>query len=80
MAEDTDALIALFAEVLQVQAAELTDDSSPESVRRWDSLGAMALVTAIEERFNVQLSTKQIMRMNTIGRARKALQAMNVRI
>jgi acyl carrier protein len=78
MSEQPDALIALFAGVLQVDPAELNDDSSPETVKRWDSLAAMALVTAIEERFEVQLSTKQIMRMNTIGRARKALQAMKV--
>ena len=80
MAQDTDALIALFAEVLQVPAAELHEESSPETVKRWDSLAAMALVTAIEERFDVQLSTKQIMKMNTIGRARKALQAMKVSV
>jgi acyl carrier protein len=80
MTTDTDTLIALFAEVLQVEPAELNDDSSPETVKRWDSLAAMTLVTAIEERFNVQLSTRQIMKMNTIGRARKALQAMRVNV
>lgn len=80
MPEPNDVLISLFAEVLQMPAAELDDDSSPETVKRWDSLAAMALVAAIEERFDVQLSTKQIMKMNTIGRARKALQAMKVSV
>jgi acyl carrier protein len=78
MTDGMDSLIALFAEVLQVAPDELNDDSSPDNVKRWDSLAAMTLVTAIEERFNVQLSTRQIMKMNTIGRARKALQAMSV--
>ena len=39
-----DALIEVFAEVLQVDPAELNDDSSPDNVKRWDSLAAMALV------------------------------------
>jgi acyl carrier protein len=74
----SDVLIELFAEVLGVDAAVLNDDSSPENLKQWDSLAAMALVAAIEEKFKVQLSTKQIMKMSTIGRARKALQAMSV--
>jgi acyl carrier protein len=73
-----DVLIQLFSEVLEVDATELSDESSPENVKRWDSLAAMALVAAIEEKFNVQLSTKQIMKMSTIGRARSALQSMKV--
>jgi acyl carrier protein len=76
----SDALIELFADVLAIDPDELSDESSPETVKRWDSLAAMMLVAAIEERFDVQLSTKQIMQMSTIGRARKALRRMNVAV
>lgn len=75
-----DALIELFAEVLQVEPAALNDNSSPDNVRQWDSLAAMHLVAAIEEKFNVQLSTKEIMKMSTIGLARKTLQGKNVTV
>jgi acyl carrier protein len=75
-----DVLIELFAEVLRVDAVKLDDDSSPENLKQWDSLAAMALVAAIEETFMVRLSTKQIMKMSTIGRARKALQSMSVAV
>jgi acyl carrier protein len=73
-----DTLIQLFADVLQVPPAELTDSSSPENVKQWDSLAAMDLVAAIEEKFNVRLSTKEIMKMSTIGLARKTLQSKKV--
>lgn len=73
-----DPLAELFAEVLGVDVARLNDDSSPESVKEWDSLAAMNLVSAIEERFNVQLSTKDILKMSTIGRARENLRGRNV--
>ena len=74
----SDALIQLFAEVLHIDEVELHDDSSPENLKQWDSLAAMDLVAAIEEKFQVRLSTKEIMKMSTIGRARAALQGKGV--
>lgn len=73
-----DSLIQVFADVLEIDPAVLNDDSSPDNVQGWDSLSAMKLVAAIEEKFNVRLSTREIMKMSTIGRARKALQNKNV--
>lgn len=70
----SDPLIALFAEILEVDPTILSEESSPDNVSAWDSLAAMHLVAAIEERFEVRLSTKDIMKMNTIARARAALQ------
>jgi acyl carrier protein len=75
-----DPLIQLFAEVLEIDPGELHDDSSPDTVQQWDSLAAMKLVSAIEEKFNITLSTKEIVKMSTIGRARKTLQSKNVEI
>jgi len=75
-----DVLIQLFAEVLQVDPTELSDNSSPDNLKQWDSLAAMHLVVAIEERFKVRLSTKEIMKMSTIGLARKTLQTKQVAV
>lgn len=76
----SDRLIDLFAEELEVEVDELNDESSPENVESWDSLAAMRLVCAIEEEFDVRLGTGDIMKMNTIGRAREALKKMGVEI
>ena len=76
----SDTLIHLFAEVLNVKPEELDEESSPDNLKQWDSLAAMDLVSAIEEKFNVQLSTKEIMRMSSIGRARKTLQGKSVAV
>ena len=73
-----DVLAELFAEVLEVDPAELNDDSSPENVKQWDSLAAMKLVCAIEEKFKIQLSTREIMKMSTIGLARVTLRNKGV--
>ena len=73
-----DKLISIFAEVLNVSATELSDDSSPENTPQWDSLAAMHLVAAIEESFLVELSTGDIMTMRSIGFARQVLRKMGV--
>ena len=76
----SDVLRSLFAEVLDVDIGRLSEDSSPESLKEWDSLKAMELVSAIEEKFKIQLSTKEIMKMTTIGLARKTLRSKNIEV
>lgn len=73
-----DKLIGLFAAVLNVPAEELNEESSPANEKRWDSLAAMQLVAAIEEQFDIELSTAEIMMMDSIGIARKVLRTKNV--
>jgi acyl carrier protein len=73
-----DALILVFAEGLGVDPATLSEDSSPENTPEWDSLAAMTLVALIEEQFSVRLSTREIMKMQTIALARSVLSGKDV--
>ncbi len=74
----SDPLIELFAEGLDVEVVELSDETSPETAEEWDSLAAMNLVTLIEDTFAVQLSTRDIMKMRSIGLARDVLRSKGV--
>lgn len=76
----SDRLVKLFSEVLEVDLSALNDESSPDTIEQWDSLGAMHLVAAVEGEFGVQLSTREIMKMTTIGFAREALRKKGVDI
>ncbi len=76
----TDALIALFAEELDVEASALNDQSSSETVDSWDSLAAIRLVAAVESEFGVSLTAREIMRMRTIGIVREVLQEKKIDI
>ena len=73
-----DKLTNLFAEVLRIDACSLNDGSSPDTVAEWDSVAVMNLVAAIEDTFDVTLSTREIIAMRSIGLARKALRAKGV--
>ena len=74
----SDKLIEVFAEGLEVDPAQLSDATSPENTEQWDSLAAMSLVMLLEDSFAVKLSTREIMKMRTIGIARDVLRAKGV--
>jgi acyl carrier protein len=73
-----DPLLEIFAEGLGLGVDALDEESSPDTVEEWDSLAAMNLVTLIEDTFEVSLSTRDIMKMRTIGLARSVLKAKGV--
>jgi len=75
-----DLLIELFADELDLEETELSDESSPENIEEWDSLAAVRLVAAIETEFDVRLSTGDIMKMRSIGVARKVLQKKGIEV
>lgn len=68
-----DKLINLFADVLLVEPSTLSDASSPATVAEWDSTANMMLVAALEETFEVELTTGEIESMKTIGKVREVL-------
>ena len=71
-------LIALFADGFGVPTESLSDDTSPDNTPQWDSLAAMTLVSLIEDQYDVELSTRDIMKMQTIGLARSVLTGKGV--
>lgn len=60
-------LRALFQDILQVKAHELTDSFSPDDCPRWDSLQHINLVVALEERFRIRLEPEDVAEMLTFG-------------
>ena len=75
-----DRLKQTFAAVLKVDPASLTDESSPENTPSWDSLRAVQLATAIEETFEVELTTTDILSMRSFGMVRDVLRRRGVSV
>jgi acyl carrier protein len=74
----SDRLLGVFAEGLQLDVNDLSDETAPQNTSQWDSLAAMTLVMLIEDSFDVRLSTREIMKMNSIGAARSVLLSKGV--
>lgn len=63
-------LIEIFATTLNLPASSITDSMSPANTEQWDSLAKMLLLAAIEETFNIELTTEQIEAMVDFGEVR----------
>jgi len=62
-----DKILTIVSRVLNVPVGDLTDASSPDTIKNWDSLKHMALVLAIEEELRVTFSDEEIVKTVTVG-------------
>lgn len=71
---DTTKFIEQFAEVVEVQPAELSlGDCFREKVPYWSSLLGFGLLTMIEMEYGVQLSLDEFMKAETVDDLRQAV-------
>lgn len=63
----------LISEVLYIDESLINDDSGPESIEVWDSLGHINIITAIEEDFDIELSPEEIIEIITVRDIKKLL-------
>ena len=68
----------VFSEVLGIPADAITDATSPDNTPQWDSMAAMSLVVAIEDEFDVTLSTAEIIAMRDVSIVRRVLRTKGV--
>lgn len=71
--EPRQALYRVVAQALQVDAGRISPQASPETIPSWDSLRSILLVTAVEERYQVQFTLVQMMAIRTVGDLEAAL-------
>ena len=68
----------LFSTVLRIPLEGMNDEVSPDNTPRWDSVSAIDLALAIEDTFNVRLTTREIASMRTLGLVKKVLRGKGV--
>jgi acyl carrier protein len=69
-----DDLKQIIATTLQIPAAEVTDDASPDSLSQWDSLAHLNLVMAIEKHFGVKFTLDEIVELRDLPTIRGLIQ------
>ena len=58
----------IAADVLQVDSASISADSSPETIESWDSVQNLNLVLALEEVFGFEFAPEEMDQMKTVGK------------
>jgi acyl carrier protein len=76
--ECVDDLLTVIGEAMDVPAASLTDDSSPETIASWDSAAGMSLMVLLEETYGVFFEAEEIGRLTSVGAIRGMLREKGV--
>jgi acyl carrier protein len=75
--EDLEKLITVFADVLGIDPASITDSLSYGS-KIWDSVAHMALVAAIDSAFDIMMDTEDVVDMSSFAKAKEILNKYGV--
>ena len=58
-------LYGIMSRVFSVSISEINDQSSPETIERWDSFNSLVLVDELESTFNVKFTVSEITDVQT---------------
>lgn len=65
----------IAADVLELQVAKITPQSSTENVDSWDSVHHLNLVLALEQEFGLQFEPEEIDQMTSVEKIVRVLSA-----
>ena len=63
----------ILANSLDIEPEELDDNASQKNISEWDSFALMAMVTALEEEFKIELTLEEIMEMQSLQKIKQVL-------
>lgn len=58
-----DKIKQIMSVIFEIPVDDIQENSSPDTIERWDSLQHINLVSSLEEEFNVRFSDEEIIEM-----------------
>ncbi len=65
----------IASDLFAMPTQEITAESSPETIKAWDSTQHLSFVLALEDQFHIQLSPEEIEQMTSIGAIARLLES-----
>ena len=79
MSSSTDKkLKTILAKVLLIEESQISDEMSRKTVKEWDSMAHLMLVSEIESVFEVTMDDDDIMEIQTVADIKKTLQKLGI--
>ena len=63
---DTEKFIELFAEALDIDAAELTLDTEFRTLDVWDSMVYLSVIAMLDEEYDIQIENAEFKTLKTV--------------
>lgn len=77
MSNDTT-LRSVFASVLGISPAEVTDELAYQGHAKWDSIGHMAIIAGLDKEFDLTIDMDDVIDMSSVGKAKEILSKYGV--
>ena len=78
MASERERFRSALGEVLGVEPGQVDDETSPKTVKAWNSMTHMKLVARLESEFGVRLAVRDVIRVKSAGDFARLLAAQGV--
>lgn len=62
-----DKIKKIMSAIFEIPADDIEENSSPDTIEKWDSLQHINLVSSIEEEFDIRFSDEEIIEMMNFG-------------
>lgn len=63
----------IFAETLNISEEQVTDGLEYNSIPEWDSISHMALISTLDDEFNIMMETEDVIDLSSFGKAKEIL-------
>lgn len=67
----------IIAETLHISPESVTDDLSIGGIPQWDSMGNIAVISAIEEKFDIEIPIEDLIDLNSVRSLVKEIEKIN---
>ena len=64
--KDLDKIKEVLVDIFDLQIQNITNELNAEKLEQWDSMNHLRLITALEKKFDVKLSMKDVQSMTSL--------------
>jgi acyl carrier protein len=76
----SNTLLDTIANVMEVQVADINDESTPETIENWDSFRGLVLFEELESKFEVKFTLNELLNIKKIKDIKNILSVRGVSV
>jgi|TARA_B110000438_G_scaffold268974_1_gene284976 acyl carrier protein len=70
---NSNKLYDILSRVFSISIEQISDDSGPEDIEKWDSFNALVLIDELESEFSIQFTISEITDVSTVSDIKRHL-------
>ena len=70
---NSDKLYDILSRVFSISIEQISDDSGPEDIEKWDSFNVLVLIDELESEFSIQFTISEVTDVYTVSDIKRHL-------